>query len=128
MVSFTALVLERNDLFVFEMFDHFARYVRSGNVRIADCFSITICEAKHVGEFDFAPGSRIELFQRDDLTRAYPVLFASGTNNRVRHALKPNFGKAQKLPHTPGNDKLNLSFPPKSPLNGAASVEDRSGI
>src|SRR5438132_5574961 len=105
MITLTPLVLERNDLLVFELFNHFACYVGSRNHRIASGFGVAIGEEEHVAECDFASGSGIDLFDSDDLTRAHPILLASRTNNRVRHALNPNFGKAPKLPHARGNDK-----------------------
>jgi hypothetical protein len=93
MMTLTPLILERNDLLVFELSDHFTSYIRSRDHRIAGGYGVAIGEKEHVTESDFGSGIGIELFDNNDLTRTYPVLFASRTNDRVCHDFEFQFWK-----------------------------------
>ena len=62
MITLTPLILERNDLLVFELSDHFTSYIRSRDHRIAGGYGIAIGEKENIAESDFGSGIGAELF------------------------------------------------------------------
>ena len=104
MVAFPPLVLVSDNFFILELSDDLASNIGSGDDRITRCDCVAIGEKNDIAEGNFVAGSRIEFLDRNSLSRANPILLASRTNDRVRHAQNPSFGKAQKLPQRMGND------------------------
>src|SRR5215469_4827388 len=104
MITFPSLVLVCDNLFILELFDYLASDICPGDERVACRYRVAINEQNNIAECNFVSGSRFEFLNRNSLPRAHPILLASGTNNRVRHAQNPSFGKAQKLPQRMGDD------------------------
>ena len=89
MITFPPLVLVSDNLFIFELLDYFARYIRPSDDRITCRYRVAIGQKNNIAECNFVSGGRLEFLDRNSLSRAHPILLASRTNNRVRHAQSP---------------------------------------
>jgi hypothetical protein len=97
MVAFAASIFERDDLFVFELFQDFPGNFGSFDERGSGGKTIAVTVQNHLAECNLVAGRSREFFDSNGISRANPILLTSRPNNGVRHGDLP--GKARNISH-----------------------------